>query len=168
MKNLLVLLSISILFSSCAKDGETGPAGPQGAQGNANVHSFNFTVTPGQWQTQGSAGLDYKKYIDLTVPSITMNIIGYGAVLIYLTDGADPSFLGQLPINYPGPTTLNFIPKASIGIATVDCFRGDYQPVNISGNYFFKVVVIEGAVRLSHPEINWNDAKSISKGLNLN
>ena len=167
MKNLILFLSISILFSSCAKDGETGPTGPQGPQGNANVQSFSFTVSPGQWSSDGTAGVDYEKYIDLPVPSITQSILTYGAVLVYLTDGANPSFNGQLPISYPGNPSINFFPSASLATATIELMLGNFQVPNITGNYSFKVVVIDGNQRIAHPEINWNDAKSISKGLNI-
>jgi hypothetical protein len=163
MKKLLVFFSIIVLLSSCAKDGDPGAQGPTG---NANVKSKTFTITPGQWQSSGTVGTDYYKFIDLTFASITQSVIDNGAVLVYLK--ATSGVIGQIPISYPvNGNSVNFVPEAEMGMASVALFLGNYQVPNITINYEFKVVAIDGTARITHPEINWNDPVSISKGLQI-
>jgi hypothetical protein len=80
MKKLLAYCTAILLISSCGKDGAPGPQGPSG---NANVHSSTFVVTNSQWQTTGTSGTDYEKFIDLNDPYITQDILDNGAVLVY-------------------------------------------------------------------------------------
>ncbi|MFN0187838.1 MAG: hypothetical protein ACKVQV_03985 [Bacteroidia bacterium] len=163
MKKLLVFFSIIVLLSSCAKDGDPGAQGPTG---NANVKSKTFTITPGQWQSSGTAGTDYYKFIDLAFSEITQSVIDNGAVLVYLK--ASNGSIGQIPVNLPiSGNSINFLPSAVVGTATVELFLGDYQVPNISINYEFKVVAIDGTARITHPEIDWNDPFSISSGLQI-
>ena len=163
MKKLLVYFSIIVLLSSCAKDGDPGAQGPTG---NANVKSKTFTITPGQWQSSGTVGTDYYKFIDLAFSEITQSVIDNGAVLVYLK--ASNGSIGQIPVNLPlSGNSINFLPSAVVGTATVELFLGDYQVPNISINYEFKVVAIDGTARITHPEIDWNDPFSISKGLQI-
>ncbi|MBL7928406.1 MAG: hypothetical protein JNL47_02875 [Bacteroidia bacterium] len=58
-----IVIALSVLFSSCAKDGEIGPQGPagskgdqgpQGVPGNANVKTV--TVSTSNWTMFGTIG----------------------------------------------------------------------------------------------------------------
>ncbi|HNR18629.1 MAG TPA: hypothetical protein PKN75_01115 [Bacteroidia bacterium] len=57
MKKIIYLvMTATLLFTGCVKDGEDGapgPAGPQGDDGNANVTSQTYTVYPGNWFYNG-------------------------------------------------------------------------------------------------------------------
>lgn len=166
MKKILFIISIAFAISSCSKDGDPGATGPQGATGNANVKSQVYTVSPGQWQSLGTAGVDYEKYISFIYTDITSSVINSGAVLVYLV-GTDGS-IAQIPLSFPsGGNTVNFVPSAMENEAMVELFLGNYQVPNVTVNYSFKVVAIDGSARITHPEINWSDPFAIAKGLNI-
>jgi hypothetical protein len=170
MKKLIIYFAALVLISSCGKDGAPGATGPQGPSGNANVQATTFTVTSTQWQSTGTGGTDYEKYVDLTVPSITQNILDNGAVLVYWVTSNGINV--QLPFQnvYPaGSTPFIYQPSTSVGTATVEAYYSDWSSFSFTAGsqIKFKVVTIDGSLRVTHPEINWKDPKSIEKGLHL-
>jgi hypothetical protein len=165
MKKLLTLLSFTFLITSCAKDGEDGAPGAQGPAGNANVKSFNFMVTPGQWQATGGVGVDYERYVDLSVAEVTQDIVDNGAVLVYWKSSGSAV---QLPVTFPtGGNTLNLLSSFSVGTVSLEYYFSNFSSFTVNQNFDFKVIVIDGTLRLQHPEIDWTDSKSIALGLNL-
>ena len=170
MKKLLAYCTAILLISSCGKDGAPGVAGPQGPAGTANVHSSTFVVTNSQWQTTGTSGTDYEKFVDLNDPYITQDILDNGAVLVYWITNSGINV--QLPYQnvYPaGTTPFIYQPSATVGFATVEAYYTDWTSFNFNANsqIKFKVVTIDGSLKDAHPEINWKDPQSIVKGLNL-
>ena len=170
MKKLLLYCTALFLFASCGKDGAPGAQGPQGPSGNANVSSSTFTVTASQWQASGANGTDYEKYVDLTVPAITQDILDNGAVLVYWVTSTGINV--QLPYQnvYPaGSTPFIYQPSATLGTATIEAYYTDWSTFNFNAGsqIKFKVVTIDGSLRVTHPEINWKDPQSIVKGLNI-
>lgn len=170
MKKLIAYCFAILLLSSCGKDGSPGAAGPQGPSGNANVNSSTFIVSATQWQTNGTSGIDYEKYVDLNDPYITQDILDNGAVLVYWVTSTGINV--QLPYQnvYPaGSTPFIYQPIAAVGVATVEAYYTDWTSFNFnaSSQIKFKVVTIDGSLRVTHPEINWKDPQSIVKGLNL-
>lgn len=170
MKKLFTYLSALLLLASCGKDGAPGATGPQGPAGNANVHASTFVVTATQWQTAGTAGTDYEKYVDLNDPYITQDILDNGAVIIYWVTSTGINV--QLPYQnvYPaGSTPFMYVPSATVGTATIEAYYTDWSSFtfNSSSQIKFKVVTIDGSLRVTHPEINWKDPQSIAKGLHL-
>ncbi len=163
MKKLLLLIGVTFLISSCAKDGDPGAQGPAG---NANIKSFNYTVTPGQWQVTGSVGVDYEKYVDLTYSEITQDIVDNGAVLIYWQNSGSSI---QLPVSLPANnSTFNLLGSSSLGSVSLEYFFSDFASFSINQNFDFKILVIDGTLRITNPQINWNDPKSVAQGLDLN
>ena len=170
MKNLFVYFVALLLISACGKDGAPGVAGPQGPVGTANVHSSTFVVGASQWQTTGTSGTDYEKFVDLTDPYITQDILDNGAVLVYWITSSGINV--QLPYQnvFPaGSTPFIYQPSATVGTATVEAYYTDWTTFNFNANsqIKFKVVTIDGSLRVTHPEINWKDSQSIVRGLNL-
>jgi hypothetical protein len=170
MKKILLFCAALFVISSCGKDGAPGATGPQGPSGNANVHSSTFVVTSTQWQTTGTSGTDYEKYVDLSDPYITQDILDNGAVLVYWITSSGINV--QLPYQnvYPaGSTPFIYQPSATVGTATVEAYYTDWTSFNFNAGsqIKFKVVTIDGSLRVTHPEINWKDPQSIVKGLNL-
>lgn len=166
MKKLLYLFVGSLLLTSCAKDGEDGKQGPAG---NANVHSFDFSVTPGDWLTSGTAGsVDHAKYVELTVPEVTQDIIDNGMVVTYIELAG---YYIQMPTSLPASSTVavNFFTAFKTGIVEVDLQLSNLQtPNTASANYTFKVVVADGVARVTHPEVNWHDINQVKEVFNLN
>lgn len=71
----MIALMTTALFSGCAKDGETGPAGANGTNGNANVilavfDADTFSV--------------FSTYFDYTLPApVTGNMLDSSMILVY-------------------------------------------------------------------------------------
>jgi len=78
LKTKYVVLALSILFTfSCSpEDGEMGPEGPAGQDGNANVTTV---ILRGQ-------SLSPQSIIDFDVPQLTQDIFDKGLVYVYVDD----------------------------------------------------------------------------------
>jgi len=170
MKKLFLYFAVLLLIAACGKDGSPGATGPQGPSGNVNIHSTTFIVNATQWQTTGTSGTDYEKFVDLSDPYITQDILDNGAVLVYWITSSGINI--QLPYQnvYPaGSVPFIYQPSATVGTATVEAYYSDWGSFNFnaSSQIKFKVVTIDGSLRVMHPEINWKDPQSIVNGLNL-
>lgn len=169
MKNLINLLCLlTVLFYSCAKEGETGPQGPagqngtNGTNGNANVHSY-FSDNPASSQWIYSS--IYNQYMyDFSVPQITDEIIRNGTVNVFfgqknITTG--DSVLTPLPnIGYNGTYIQYWTCRIMPGRVTVYYGWNGTTTVNPGSYYgyaFFKFAVIEG-----HQRKNLNSSRLIS------
>lgn len=140
---LLALLS----FTSCAKDGEDGPAGPAG---NANVRSEQFTVAPGDWNSNAD-GLWFQHNSSL----ITSSIASTGTVLAYLRSG-DTYLALPLPI-----ASFTYAYAYGAGACEVSILGAGSS----SQSQTFKIVVIASSGLA--PEVNPNDYESVAEHYNL-
>jgi hypothetical protein len=112
MKKLLLpsilVLSVSLFFTACTKEGPAGPsgtsgpagpAGPTGPVGNNAIIVKNISIST--W-TSGWGGTVYQG--SAGVPEITNNIINGGAVLAYLSGGTSlaalPCTLSETGVSY--------------------------------------------------------------------
>ena len=165
MKTILTSLTVLvIIFSGCTKEGPQGPVGPQG---NANVSSETFTVTPAQWflsdTVPGQA--NHILYVDFAIAAITQSIIDKGAVIVYSRKTND---LIPLPFSYQSTTTqVYYTDDVYPGGAEVQVQLGNFNTPTISSNEDFKIVVINGSYRLAHPEINWKNKEEVMLALQL-
>jgi hypothetical protein len=154
MKKLLfssiLVLSVSLFFTACTKEGPAGPAGTAGVAGPAGPSGptgatgpvGNMTITVknisiSTW-TSGGGG----KYYDGTaaVPEITNNIINGGAVLAYLSGGSSltalPYTLSDLSVSYRFYCYLNTFGAEKSSVAV--------QPAPGTLNY--RILIIPGAL----------------------
>ncbi|HBS89127.1 MAG TPA: hypothetical protein DEA97_21450 [Bacteroidales bacterium] len=174
MKNLTIAIFfiIGICFSACQKEGPMGPEGPQGEQGNqgiqgvqgpagnANVHSYTFTVTTANWGI-----IDASHYVTLDSPFITDDIINNGAVLVYMKHSTG-SWWYALPYTEwtsetYHTTTFQEIQTGSVWIWVYD---SDLTLGANPGDKLFKVVTIDGSTKSSIPEnLDLNDYKQVAK-----
>lgn len=143
MKKLILSLSaIILLMSSCAKDGETGPAGPAGADGNANVHSINLLVSHSEWEPGGMAVPPYYLEKDIPVPEITQSVYRYGTVIVYLDQaGAQTALPYTTPI-YQG-ISWSYGVQVHAGGVKIKITQNDGAVFTVP-SYYFKITVIEG------------------------
>jgi len=79
MKNVLFLLLVVILFSGCAKDGETGPAGQDG---NANVQVEIITVLIDDWEIQNEV-----YHAQVSSELLSDDIVENGTVNLFMDAG---------------------------------------------------------------------------------
>ncbi len=163
MKKILFFIAVSSLaFTSCSKKGDPGATGPAG---NANVHSYSFTIAPGDWQHQGTAGNDYELFVDLPVTAITASMITSGQVLINWDLSGTVT---TLPVTIPSGTNIYFYqPTFKLGSARVEIYRQDNQAFTANSNFSFRVVVINESARLAHPEVNWSSPSAVNKALGV-
>jgi hypothetical protein len=79
MKNLMFLLLVVILFSGCAKDGETGPAGQDG---NANVLVEIISVFVEDWEIQNGV-----YHAQVSSELLSDDIVENGTVNLFMDAG---------------------------------------------------------------------------------
>ncbi len=131
MRALSVLLLTAAALLSAGCEGEQGPVGPSGTDGNANVVTGTISPTSEEWlwnsyywfQTTPSASTGYfTRYVDIPVAEITSEIISAGVVLVSFE--ARPAFGLWTPL--------------------------PFQFVEGGSQYIFNIVyeVMEGAIRL--------------------
>lgn len=89
----LVAFAVILGVISCKVEGPQGPAGQDGADGNANVKSQIITVTPANWTGNGFIFQALKQ-----CSIITAEIVNSGAVLCYMRSGT--STYVALPFTY--------------------------------------------------------------------
>lgn len=148
-----------LVFSTSCKKGDTGPAGTNGKDGNANVVSS--TITSSNWVYTSPS---WK--IDFTYPAITQSIIDNGAVLVYLQVG---SAYNQLPLTtYPSSTySRTYEVSSYVGGVAIYATDSDLtQPAN-PGSKKFKVVVIAASGLKQNPNVNLDNYEEVKAAFNI-
>ena len=152
----LLILTSSLIFSSCTKE---GPVGPAGKDGNANVVSS--TLTNVSWDEDGNTWV-----INLTYPAITQEIINSGAVLVYI--GGNNSYT-QLPFTIYSSdeysTSFNY--AVSVGSIQIECSDSDLILPQQPGNVNIKVVVIASSQKHLIQDTDVSNYNEIKDALNL-
>lgn len=170
-----ILISATCLISSCAKDGETGPAGATGAagtNGNANVKGYLFTVNNADWTVISTANWQY----NYSCSAITKSVMDSGMVMVYWDAN-----------NLPLPNTHNYVStpflgyqvatrtitsswhlsSAGTGQVTVSIYDPSGAVIPAQGPLSFKVVVATAHNRMANPNLNWNNYQEVKAALNL-
>jgi hypothetical protein len=156
IKIVAACLVTATLFTNCNK-GDTGPAGADGTNGNANVKSQ--TSTNLNW-TFNNATLQFET--NISVPAITQDIVDRGAVLVYLQDGGTSS---QLPVSgfVDAATILYFDFEYSIGNVKMIVSNSDLDNSIVPQSTLrFKIVAMSASARAAHPNLNeYKDIQSV-------
>jgi len=161
MKNKFLFLSMALyctlIFSGCAKDGETGPQGPAGAAGaagNANVIATNtFTAS---WVLSGTA-----YGAELSVPAITQDIVDRGSVQVFVQYADE--WWGLPDLNGVNSTQFGF----GLGNVSLLNTNSDGTTPSLPFVSIFRVVVISSSNRMANPNVNWKNYKEIKQAFNL-
>ena len=148
-----------LVLTSCTKEGEVGPEGPAGKDGNANVNSKEFTIT--NWVKDGD---EYKGTISYS--AITADIIDKGAVLVYLANG-NGGYM-SMPISFVVNGNLyTFTPVFYEGGVTVWASSTSTSYTGPTTGTF-KVVVIDGnSARKAKTTIDFSNYKEVKDYFNL-
>jgi hypothetical protein len=163
--SLVVSASIVMLLSSCGEKGDPGPVGPPG---NANVHSYYYTVNYTNWNIYGTSGtpnhsLFYEKYI----PEITQAIIDHGMVVAYIYDHTLGAWVA-LPYTYTFAGAQEYYKfYTTVGIAGIDITLSTLQTPIAQQILEVKIVAVAGAFRQQHPDIDWSNYEMVKERLNL-
>lgn len=171
LKTLSLVLSLIILFASCAKKGDTGPSGTNGTNGttgkngNANVKSSIFTVT--NW----SSNSNYY-YVNITDNNVTQAILDSGAVVVYWTPNAGTNWaeLTYYVYSTTGPGYYLEFNHFLNQITVYWVYAGgglNATPTSLYPTIKFKVVCIAASAMKKHPDTNWHNYSEVQKVLNL-
>lgn len=164
-KRILMLLVIASMTTilGCAKDGKDGlpgPQGPAGQNGNANVKTYDFTLTFGTSVTSQTYNM----------PSMSM----YGKVtFVYLDKGYKDWVMLPYYENNPGYVPVNYVAVCDeiLERITVRTDRGDNQTGSpwASNNVqrSFRAVVIETSAKLANPHVDYSNYEEVNKVFKL-
>jgi hypothetical protein len=150
--NYLFIISIigAVMFGTgCTKDGEQGPQGTAGVDGNANVKTEKIIIYGNEW------GYSEPYYVvDKTSDLLTQDIVDNGSTHLYfeIEEGT------WLALPYQ---TMGFgISVNSVGILTEGAEVIDATTV-------FKLVVIEGNIQSKAADVDFNDYNAVKEYYNL-
>jgi len=151
------IIALILTFNACKK-GDTGAMGPAGADGNANVKSYTFSLLSTDWVAD-SANLQWSA--DHTLPS-TIDLSG--AVLLYVQDGSNWAALPH--VDYGVTFEFGFDPATKI----IEIQAADATATTMTANpgpLTFKVVTIPSAAKRANPNINWKNYTEVKNTFNL-
>ncbi|MCM5530471.1 collagen-like protein [Parasegetibacter sp. NRK P23] len=193
LKLICLAFSVSLLFTSCAKDGEQGPQGEQGEQGPAGPAGPTGATGPA-----GTANVIYSGWLNATydeddfvavlaAPKLTKDILDKGEIKVYwnLGDANDP-FIVSLPARvsplllFSEETLEDIFGTDPAPTIQVDAYfstgeivlASNYGPlINSSGGVAqYRYVLIPGGTQARTAEgksIDWNDYKQVKAYLGL-
>jgi hypothetical protein len=169
MKNLMIIIGLSFLISSCEIYEAPAPQTTivQAPQGNANVKSWFFTVPQNGWTISGLPGdNNHSLFTVLSIPNLDAGYVNEGLVLVYL-DYGNATF-SPLPITVASGSTDTWLNNyVSLGQVEVNIQLANLQTPIITGNYYFKVVAVDGFSRKMNPDLNWNNYKDVAARFSL-
>lgn len=163
LKSFALLLLMSLFaITSCE-----GPQGPPGHDGNANVQSATVETTPYDWFWDEGA-LNW--YLDLEWDAIDLDMVDYGAVLVYMENPGEFYGWHQLPLTiYPNDqysTTLETI-YYDYGLSvfwTNSDLNQHENPCDFYGaNITFKVVLIDASVYAKYKNEDLSNYENLVK-----
>ena len=145
------LLAVMITVNSCMK-GDTGPAG---RDGNANVLSHQYIVT---W-TQSPP--DY--YCDINDPDITQDIVDYGLVEVYMSNGSGGWI--ALPCTLPVTSTYasTYTPVHYLYGVSIWKTDTDLAQTTDPGPKSIKIVCISEGFLYANKNVNWKNYEEVKK-----
>jgi len=167
LKFLSIIAAIAFIFTSCAKDGATGPQGAAGTNGNANVTNGQVSVNSSDWSWNGSS---YTCTVNSS--NITSSLISSGgAVEIYISpnNGA-----GWVALSYTYINSSVSSPNAFMSYAfdagqvelvwTWNNQVEDGDPCTTYGtSLLVNIVAIPASIMVQNPNINWNNANEAAQ-----
>ncbi len=112
---------ITLLFTSCSKEGVEGPAGPAGPAGDDGSFTVNtLTIAAADW-----AGSTYVEYV---VDFINADIYEEGVAIAYIMD--DYSFWNSIPSQWHDITGFSYKFDDSDGDGTADTGLVGFDALN--------------------------------------
>ena len=154
-----VCLVAGAVLTSCTKEGPVGPAGTNGTNGNANVHTYNETISASNWAADSYGGW----YAGFTTTGFDPT---KGAVsMFWSSDNTNwialpyvGYIVGAPDINYSfNSTSVTIAYDAQTGVSSIA------QPANSN---FVKVVVIPPA--MVKPNVNVHSYAELKAAYNIN
>ncbi|MBR6774836.1 MAG: hypothetical protein IKM23_03895 [Bacteroidales bacterium] len=167
LKSLALLFAITLFtITSCQ-----GPQGVPGQDGNANVQSATVETIASDW-IWDEGGLNW--YLDLGWDAIDLDMVDYGAVLVYMENPGEFYGWHQLPLTlYPTDqysATLETI-YYDYGV-TIFWTNSDLQqhenPCDFyNTNLTFKVVLIDASTYAQYQNEDLSDYETVKRIFNI-
>jgi len=171
----MLAISFAVLFTSCAKDGETGPQGPagtngtngtNGTDGDVNVTTHTFTVNPNDWIPAGFAGQPgHCIYVEQYYSEITQNVYDNGTILGFVKD---QGYWVAMPFtSYSGIVDVLYSSTYKPEFYKVNVFFSDLTTPYFTTSMEFKVVIVDGTLRTANPDLDWNNYYEVARRFDL-
>ncbi len=163
----LFMLMALFAITSCQ-----GPKGEPGPPGNANVQSATVETIAADWVWDENS---CNWYLDLEWDAIDLDMVDYGAVLVYM-ENPNNDFYGwhQLPLTlYPSDQysatleTIYYDYALTIFWTNSDLQKHDNPCDFYNTNLVFKVVLIDASLYSKYQNENLSDYETVEKLFNL-
>lgn len=183
-----VLLSITIFFTSCIKEGPAGATGPQGSTGAPGpTGAAGPAGAPGTPGATGTANVIYSNWLDvtftpnkdssawtsqITAPQMVDSILNKGEIKVYLNAGKDSTtknFIVPLPIYDPfavGAIINVYFQTQKITLVASDNV-GTFTSKGAKYYQYRYILIPGGKVAGRMGNIDWNDYQQVKKYLRL-
>lgn len=165
---MIALLAMSALvFDGCKKpkDGETGPQGAAGVDGNANVTATTFSVSTWTYSSPAWSA-------NLAVPALDPDNINTAAVMVYFGSGTNTwTAAPNTYYNSSGNYFSGFV--TTVGNVKVTWIYNGVGSGNDPNAFFgttttaIKVVVIPPAGLAAHPEVDLKNYDQVMSTFNI-
>lgn len=157
----LMLISASLIISSCAKDGETGPAGKDG---NANVQSILLNATSSSWGFDNTYKWSSATWTGVSI--LTSSTINSGAMMLY--EGGSGNWLA-VPYTFSiGTTGISFNSFYEVIPNSITVYNQLSDGSNPSpGAVQYRLVCIPPAGLAAHPEVDLKNYEQVAKAFDL-
>jgi hypothetical protein len=163
IKLFTLILGVSMLFTSCSKDGATGPAGPTGPTGPAGSGSGTgikdtvISMTSSSW----TVATNYD-YAVVSVPQITSAFLAKGEVFVFFSanGGVQWDALNYTSLNPAGYTLDYYANPGNLGLY--------FGPASNPNTFFsaatlqFRVVFATNGAIKQNPNVNWRDYSQVN------
>lgn len=166
LKAIFAICILTILITSCEKEGTQGPQGVQGPQGDAgpqgsaNVKSSTYTIT------SLSSGSNYR-YKKVASSIITSTIYSSGVVLAYVYTSSGYT---AIPYTFLASSSVQQFYRGfvTVGQFELKIYNSDFSTPSVSLPFTLKLVAIDGARLSQKPMINLQDYNAVKTAFNLN
>lgn len=161
----VVVCAIALFTISCSNDGEQGPPGKDGIDGNANVvGSTSITTTSSNWTSYYGGSLWIANLTGAT--SITQSIVDKGMVCVYrkYTSNGTTQW-SPLP-----DTNTNINVSFDYGVGIINFYAQSTNGASIPnpGAMTFRFVAVSPTNKMANKNVNWRDYEQVKKTLKIN
>ena len=185
MQKLIPVIVALLLVSGC--EGEQGPVGPSGADGNANVRTGTISPTNAEWLWRGSYAFQttpnswtsyHTRYVEIPVTELTPEFISTGHVLVFFEATPGSGEWTPLPFQFLDSSrtfNYNIVYEVTAGIIRLHFFHtindagGSFPELEnkLIPTYTFKYMVIEGSVfeAMAAREVDVSDLDEVTEYL---
>lgn len=166
-----VLFLVISLFAIVSCEGPQGVPGPPGHDGNANVQSATIETITSDWAWDGNSS---NWYVDFEWDAIDLDMVDYGAALVYMENPGEFYGWHQLPLTlYPSDqysSTLETV-YYDYGL-TLFWTNSDLQqhqnPCELyNANLTFKIVLIDAAMYSKYQNEDFSNYETVKKLFNI-